>query len=229
MGKGTLIVGVLGGGLVLGVVVFGIGWLQRDAILDSMLERTLRSVTGVEAQLGDVDSQPFQGEFQIDALLLRNPDGFKTPYVLKVDRLAIKLDPDTLWQDTVRIQSLTVEGVQIQLEQKLAQNNIATIVDQLQVSKGGGGGNGSKDKGAGASGKQVEIEQLTIRGIDAQVKVSAIANLGLTRSLEIEDIEVTNLDAYNAEGKLLEAISGAVTTAILREIGQSATGDLISF
>ncbi|PZD74303.1 hypothetical protein C1752_01161 [Acaryochloris thomasi RCC1774] len=224
MGKGTLILGVLGGGLTLGVVFAGIGWLQRDAILDSMLERTLRSVTGVEAQLRDVDSQPFQGEFSIDTLLLSNPDGFKTPYVLKVDRLDIKLDPDTLWQDTVQIQSIAVEGVQIQLEQKLARNNIATIVDQLQASKGSSNSGGSSGSG---SGKQIEIERLTIRGVDAQVKVSAIANLGLTRTLEIEDIEVTNLDTYNAESKLLEAISSAVTTAILSEIGKSATGDLI--
>ncbi|MEO0374920.1 MAG: AsmA family protein [Cyanobacteria bacterium P01_A01_bin.17] len=224
MGKGTLTLGVLGGGLTLGVVLAGIGWLQRDAILDFMLERTLRSVTGVEAQLREVNSQPFQGEFEIDTLLLSNPDGFKTPYVLKVDRLEIKLDPDTLWQDTVRIQSIAVEGVQIQLEQKLARNNIATIVDQLQASKGGGSGGSGSNSG---SGKQIEIDRLTIRGVDAQVKVSAIANLGLTRTLEIEDIEVTNLDTYNAESKLLEAISSAVTTAILSEIGKSATGDLI--
>lgn len=226
MGKGTLILGVLGGGLTLGVVLAGVGWLQRDVILDAMLERTLRSVTGVEAQLRDVDSQPFQGEFRIDTLLLSNPDGFNTPYVLKVDQLDIELDPNTLWQDTVKIQSIAVEGVQIQLEQRLARNNIATIVDQLQASKGGNSGNDGETSGSG-SGKQVKIERLTIRGVDAQVKVSAIANLGLTRTLEIEDIEVTNLDTYNAESKLLEALSGAVTTAILREIGKSATGDLI--
>jgi hypothetical protein len=223
MGKGTLILGVLGGGLTLGVVCAGIVWLQQDAILDAMLERTLSSVTGVEAQLGAVDSQALQGEFKIDTLLLSNPDGFQTPYVLKVDRLEIKLEPDTLWQDTVKIQSIAAEGVQIQLEQKLARNNIAAIVDQLQASKGGGSGSNTRS----GSSKQIEIERLTIQGIDAQIKVSAIADLGLTRSLEIEDIEVTNLDAYNAEGKLLEAISGAVTTAILQEIGKSATGDLI--
>lgn len=224
MGKGTLILGIVGGGLVLGMGAAGIGWLQRDAILESMIERNLGSVTGVEAEVQGVDSKPFQGEFVIQALTLSNPDGFKTPYILAVDRLEVQLDPQTLGQDIVQIQSIAVEGVQIQIEQKLDRNNLIKIIDQLEPSKGSSSGSGQ-----GEQGKQVEIDRLTIRNIDAQLKVSAIANIGVTKSLEIEDIEVSNLDAYNAEGKLVEAISGAVASAILGEIGKSAVdpGSLI--
>ncbi len=227
MTTGKLILGILGGGLVIGIAAVGIGWLQRDAILESQLEQNLSAVTGVEAQINDIDSQPFQGEFVLDELTLSNPEGFQTPYILEVDRLEIKFDPDTLWEDTVKIQFIAVEGVRLKLEQKLARNNLVAIIDQLQESKGGGGR--SDDSGAGP-GKKIEIERLTIKGIDASVKVSAIAGLGLTRSLEISDVEVNNLDSYNAQGKLLEAVSAAVTTAILKELGKSANpGSLIEF
>lgn len=225
MGKGTTILGVLGGGLILTLGVAGLGWLQRDAILESLLEQNISTVSGVQAQIKDVNSRPFQGEFMIKDLTLSNPKGFNAPHVLEVRQVKIQLNPNTLGQDTVQVESIAVQGVRIRVEQKLARNNLAAIADQLEPS---GGKSDDSNQGGSGKGKQIEIDRLTIQDINAQIKVSAIAGLGLTSSLDIADIEVTDLDPYNAEGKLLEAISGAITSAIVGELGKSAhPGNLI--
>lgn len=219
MGKGAIIIGTLGGALFLAAGAVGIGWFQRDAILESMLEQNISTVSGVNAQIKDVDSKPFQGEFTIKDLTLNNPKGFNSPHVLEVGRIDVKLNPDTLNQETVQIKSIAVQGVSVRIEQNLARNNLAAIVDQLDQ----GGDNDRADRAGSGKGRQVEIDQLTIQDIDAQIKVSAIAGLGLTSSLEISDIEVSDVDTYNAKGKLLDAISGAVTNAIVGELGKSAS------
>ncbi|MGB7413021.1 MAG: AsmA family protein [Thermosynechococcaceae cyanobacterium] len=225
MGKGTIILGTLGGGLILVAGAAGIGWLQRDAILESMLEQNISTVSGVKAQIEAVESKPFQGEFIIKDLTLSNPKGFNSPHLLEVGQIDVKLNPDTLSQETVQIDSIAVQGVQVQIEQNLARNNLATLVNQLDPGNRSSGNRDpvKDDSATSGQGRQIEINRLTIQDIDAQIKVSAIAGLGLTSSLNISDIEVNDLDPYNAKGKLLDAISGAVTSAIVGELGKSAS------
>ena len=101
---------VLGGGLIVGVCALGAAWLGRNAIVEAMLERDLSNLTGAGADIQAVDVQPFAGSLTIEGLRLNNPEGFSQPHLLTLEQLELQLEPNTLFQDTVQMQSLMVDG-----------------------------------------------------------------------------------------------------------------------
>jgi uncharacterized protein involved in outer membrane biogenesis len=201
---------IVGGGGAIALLASGVTWLSRNAILDSVLEGVIKDTTGVSTEIEGLDFQPFAGDFKIQTLTLKNPQGFSTPHLIKIQDLDLKFQLSNLWQDPVDIESLTVNGIDLNVEQQIPNNNLATVVETLQA-----------DPPANTSNeKVVKIGRLSIRNIKAAIQVNAIGDLGLEENLDLGDIDVTNVTSTNAEGKLSVAIANAVITALLQKIPQ---------
>lgn len=201
---------IVGGGAVIAVLALGIGWLSRNAILESVLEGAIQDATSVSTDVEGLNFQPFAGDLTIQTITLKNPEGFSTPHLIKVQNLDLDFQLANLWQDQVDLESLTVNGLDLKVEQQIPDNNLVKVVDTLQT----------EDQPEGGNEKVVRIGRLSIRNIKASIKVSAIGDLGLEEDLDIGDIELTDVTSMNAEGKLSVAIANAVTTALLEKIPQ---------
>lgn len=200
---------ILGGGVAIAVLALGIGWFSRNGIIESALEGAIKDTTGVNTDVEGLNFQPFAGDLTIKAITLKNPDGFSTPHLIKVQNLDLDFQLSNLWQDQVDIESLTVNGLDLKVEQQIPDNNLVKVVDTLQ----------EKDQPESSGNeKVVKIGRLSIRNIKASIKVSAIVDL--EEDLDIDDIELTDVISKNAEGKLSVAIANAVTTALLEKIPQ---------
>ena len=204
---------LLAGGVALGAIALGLGWLNRHALLEATLEQNLSQLTGANTQIETLTVQPFSGTLTIQTLTLNNLEGFSSPHLLVLDRLDLQLDPKSLFQDTVEIQALEVEGVEVNLEQKLTQNNLAAVFRTLEEQSGHKGTPSDQ-----THDKKVTIDRLVIRNIDATLTVSVVAGIGLDQALELPDIELTHLTPQSAPGKVIDAVAIAITTAILNEI-----------
>ncbi|NJM64672.1 MAG: AsmA family protein [Acaryochloris sp. RU_4_1] len=201
---------IVGGGVAIALFALGATWLSRNAILDSVLEGAIKDTTGVSAEIEGLDFQPFAGDLRIQTLTLKNPQGFSTPHLIKIQKFDLKFQLSNLWQDPVEIESLTVNGIDLNVEQQIPNNNLATVVETLQSDPPA---NTSKEK-------VVKIGRLSIRNIKALIQVNAIGDLGLEENLNLGEIDLTNVTSTNAEGKLSVAIANAVITALLQKISQ---------
>lgn len=202
---------ILGGGVAIAVLALGIGWFNRNAILESTLEGAIQDATGVSTDIEGLNFQPFAGDLTIQTITLKNPQGFSTPHLIKIENLDLDFQLSSLWQDQVDIDSLSVKGLDLKVEQQIPDNNLVKVVDTLQAED---------TEETNNNEKIVNIDRLAIRNIKASIKVSAIGDLGLEEDLDIGDIELTDVTSKNAEGKLSVAITNAVTTALLEKIPQ---------
>lgn len=202
---------IVGGGVAIATLALGITWFSRNAIVESALEGAIQDATGVSTDIEGLNFQPFAGDLTIQTITLKNPQGFSTPHLIKGQNLDLDFQLAQLWQDPVELESLTVGGLDLKVEQQIPDNNLVKVVDTLQKEETE---TTNKDE------KVVNIGRLAIRNIKASIKVSAIGDFGLEEDLDVGDIELTDVTSSNAEGQLSVAIANAVTTALLQKIPQ---------
>ena len=202
---------ILGGGVAIATLVLGIGWFSRNGIIESALEGAIQDATGVSTDVEGLNFQPFAGDLTIQTITLKNPQGFSTPHLIKIQNLDLDFQLSNLWQDEVDIESLTVNRLDLKVEQQIPDNNLVKVVDTLQDKE---------PETSSSNEKIVKIGRLSIRNIKASITVNAIADFGIDENLEVGDIELTDVTSKNAEGKLSVAIANAVTTALLEKIPQ---------
>jgi|GEM_PF-3297331 len=202
---------IVGGGVAIATLALGVAWFSRNAIVESALEGAIEDSTGVSTDIEGLNFQPFAGELTIKTITLNNPQGFSTPHLVKAENLDLDFQLSQLWQDPVDLDSLTVGGLDLKVEQQIPDNNLVKVVDTLQKEE---------TETSNKAEKVVNIGRLAIRNIQASIKVSAIGDFGLDEKLDVGDIELTNVTSSNAEGKLSVAIANAITTALLQKIPQ---------
>ena len=202
---------IVGGGVAIATLALGITWFSRNAIIESALKGAIQDATGVSTDIEGLNFQPLAGDLTIQTITLKNPQGFSTPHLIKVQNLDLDFQLAQLWQDPVDLESLTVGGLDLRVEQQIPDNNLVKVVDTLQKEETE---TTNKDE------KVVNIGRLAIRNIKASIKVSAIGDFGLEEDLDVGDIELTDVTSSNAEGKLSVAIANAVTTALVQKIPQ---------
>ena len=212
--KGSRCIQILIGGCAVGAIALGIGWFNRNTLLETTLEQNLSTLTGVRTDIDKVNVQPFEGSLTIQTLTLSNPKGFSSPYLLVLDRLELQLEPNTFFQDIVEVQTLEVDGLEVNLEQQLNQNNLAAVVHTLEQQAGGNG------RHSDGNNKAVNIEHLEIRDIEATLTLSVISSIGLNQKLDFPDIRLTDLTPQSTHGKLTTAVTMAITTAIFNELSE---------
>jgi len=200
---------ILSGGIAIAILTLGIGWLSRNAILETVLEGALQDTLRVGTDIEGLNLQP--DVLTIQTITLHNPQGFSTPYLIQVQNLELDFQLFTLLQNPVDLEKLSINGLDLKVEQQIPDNNVAKVVEILRA----------KESSAGTQAKVVNIGRLNVRNIQASVTVRAMGNLGLEKDLEIGDIELTEVTSENAEGKISVAIATAVTTALLAEVSQN--------
>lgn len=209
-------VGIIGAIAAIGL---GVLWVRRNAILEASLEQGLTAVTGVQTQIEGVDWRLFSGEVDLDGITLDNPEGFTTPYLVRVDRLEAEFNLSSLLKSTVDVPRLALAGVDLNVEQNLQRNNLAIVIDNF------GSAPSERSQSVDGKGILVIINRLIIRDLDVSFKGSALGLINFDKTLDIQDIDLTDVNSHNAEGKLVSALASAVLNAIFAEIGDDLTGD----
>jgi len=122
---GTLLVLVV----LLVVVLFAFGPIAKVAV-----NNAVGPLLGVSAHVDDVSFSPIRGFLSLDNFVVGNPEGFKTEYMMKLDRLVFEMDTSSLFSDPLRIKQIEVAGFAVTLE-GLMDNNISTFLDNLSSGK----------------------------------------------------------------------------------------------
>ena len=215
MNKWLRIVGIVGA---VGVIGLGILWIRSDAILEAGLEQGIGQATGVKTEIEDVDLRLFSGELTLKGVTLSNPQDFSTPHLLRVKQLDLQIKLGTLSQRPVRVPRLALEGIDLNVEQNSTRNNLLIVIDNL--------GKPLLERKQSAVGKGilVNIERLSIQDIDATFKINAFGLIDVSKTLEVSDINLSDVDSEDSDGKLEAALVAAVINAIFSEIGDDITG-----
>ncbi len=145
-------------GLAIVVVVAAIIYLviNLNSVVKQGVETYGPQVTNTSVQLDAVDIGLFNGKGELKQFTVGNPAGFTSEHLLKWDTIRVQVDPASLRGDVVVIDDITVEGININAEQKGYSTNLQKFLDGM---KGGGDSSNAKEQSATeeSPGKEVRI------------------------------------------------------------------------
>jgi hypothetical protein len=197
----AVIVGVLAV-LLVGIGIFG-GSLVKKAV-----QVAGTSALKVPVALSEADLSILGGTVALRGLEIDNPPGYQHEKLLKLKDARIAVNTLSLLSDTVHIRQITLDGMELVLEQKGLGSNLQDIINNLPKSEPQGG----KEP----AGKKLQIDVLEIRNITVEAKLLPISGKADTVPLKLSTIRMTDLgkngtlDATALTGKILLAIAGGI-------------------
>lgn len=182
----------------------------------------------VGVRVNDVSLKMLGGKLNLNGLEVDNPEGYQHEQLLTLGNVFVAVNIKSLMSDTVEIDQIRLDNVNLTIEQKGLTNNLQDILNNLPQSDAPG------DK----AGKQLKIKELQINGVTVNAKLLPIPGRADTVTLKVAPITLTNLggdeklDVAQLTATILKAITKGVTeqgkdllpTDMLKDMGSSIFG-----
>ncbi len=206
----------LSGGLALLValalaVVAGLWYLHGN--LDRLVQQAIveqgSALIGAPIRLGRVHIDVRTGAGELSSLSIGNPPGFKTAYLLQVQRVRVRLDVATLTQPVIVINAVEIEAPDVIYEKGATQTNIEAL--QTHLARQLQSAAPAAEPGAGP--KKFIIERFQL--LRPQAQASAAFMQGKTVGLKLPEMDLRELG--RAEGGLTAGELGAQLARALQQ------------
>ena len=155
---------------------------------------------GVDVTVGDVSLSLLKGEIELNDLIIDNPKGYNHKTFLTLGQAHIAVNTKSLLSDTVEITAITLDGVDVVMEQKGLTNNVQDLVETI---------NNNSQPGKEPSGKKLVINTLDITSTSVKVKLLPVPGKADTLTFKLAPIRLKNL----GENKVMD--TSAVTSRII--------------
>lgn len=207
------------------VSVFG------DRALKVGIEKGAAAAMKVGVRVNDVNLKILAGKLNLNGLEIDNPQGYEHKQMLTLGNVFVAVNIRSLMSDTVEIDQIRLDNVNLTIEQKGLSNNLQEILNNLPKSDAPAA---PGDKPA----KQLKIKELQINGVAVNAKLLPIPGRADTVTLKIAPITLTNLggdeklDVAQLTAVILKAIAKGVTEQgkdllpmdMLKDMGSSVLG-----
>jgi hypothetical protein len=191
-------------------------------------------VLGVPVSVKNVNVGLLRDQFELNTLVIGNPEGFKTPEAIRLKQVSVSVKMTSLFTKVLVIDSIMVDGPEITYEVGLKGSNLGAIQDKLAPSKPAGNQPQPAEKPAKAA-KKVQINDLLIE--NGKIHLSTIGMAGndlliVLPTIHLRDIGKDTAGASPREviAKVFDAITGTIGDAVMgagngvEAIGKNALG-----
>ncbi|MGH2272107.1 AsmA family protein [Anaerohalosphaeraceae bacterium U12dextr] len=165
----------------------------------------------VPVSLQDASLSILGGKVELAGLNIKNPEGYQHSDFMSMGKAAVVLNTKSLLSDTVEIQKIQLDDIQLTIEQKgLSENNLQAILNNLPQS------DKPADTTTASSGKKLVIRELVINGVQVKAKLLPIPGKADTVTLKVNPIILNDIgndkpvNTAELTAKVLTAIAGGV-------------------
>lgn len=171
--------------IVIAVLLSGVVfYLAAERIMKIGIETAGTRALNVGVTIDDVELSILGGKAVIENLTVSNPPGYNIDNLLELGKARVQLDVGSLMGDTVNIDEIMLDGVNLSIEQKGLSNNLHDVMSSIPKSK---------TEAADSKGKKLRIKNLEITNITVNVKVLPLPGHADTIPLKLSRITMTNL------------------------------------
>jgi uncharacterized protein involved in outer membrane biogenesis len=221
---------ILGIVVVLLVGVTFVAMFHLGGIIKTGVETMGPKYTGSSVTLESAYLRPVTGIAKLKGLVVGNPKGFKTPSAIRLGELSINLEMASLSTDTIIIESIVIDGLEITMEGVFGRNNLKAIMEHVEAQAPAKPAEGEaepqKPAGKTAPGKKVVIKDLVVS--NGKIGISGALMVGKQLSLPLPTIHLTGLGEKSAGVTVGEAISlfmDAIMKSAFSAVGSSTEMD----
>ncbi|MHC4105004.1 MAG: DUF748 domain-containing protein [Planctomycetota bacterium] len=191
--------------IVLFVQLFG------NSVLKTGIETAASKTLSVGVSIDDMDFSILGGKVSFQNLVIDNPPGYKHDRLLEVGDARIVVSIGSLLKDTVNIEEIMLDGVNVVLEQKgITSNNLQDIIKAIPESQA------EPEDETEKAAKKLHIDKLEMTNITVMAKLLPVPGKADTVTLKLDPIRMTDLgsddklDVAKLSGKILLAIATGV-------------------
>ena len=209
------------------VVITGMG-MMINTLARLGIQAGATHALGVESTVEKVNLNLFAGKLRIDGLTIANPEGFETEHLMHSGRFELEMKPMSVLTDTIEISRFDLDGLDVNIEQRLGGSNVSKISDNLSRFESDKG----KDEDAAKEdeGKNVKVDRITIRNVTAHFHMLPELHPVGPITVNVPIIELTDVTSDNAGGvavpELVRRLLPAILAAILEKAEGVIQGDL---
>jgi len=185
--------------------------LFGNSLLKTGIETAASKTLSVGVSIDDMDFAILGAKVGFQGLIIDNPPGYNHDRLLELNDARIAVSTRSLLKDTVNIKEITLDGVNVVLEQRgVSSNNLQDIIKAIPKTEE------TKDQTKKA-GKNLHIEKLELKDITVKAKLLPVPGKLDTVTLKLDPIVMTDLgsdnklDVAELTGKILLAIATGVT------------------
>jgi hypothetical protein len=192
--------------LIMGILIFK---LYGNQLLRTAIVTGAQKALQVDVRLDSIDLKVVAGKVDLQNMEIDNPEGYNHPTFLKLGHAYMDLDVASLTSDTISMDMVQLENINLVIEQKGKTNNLKEILNNLPKSE-------TTEPAEEGAGKNVRIKVLEINNIEVKAKLIPIPGQADTVTLRIKPIRMENLgtdekiDFAGLTAKILKAISKGV-------------------
>lgn len=179
--------------IIVGLVVL---YFLRNALVRMGVERGGHYATQQETSLGLADLALFNGKLDLSKLDIANikknasDNTYQQPNILTMNSCNVVVQPKSLFTDTVVVDSIKIDGLELTLEQNGSRNNLNDLMDILKQQTPASGANTNT-----SPGKQLKINALDLTGIKVHIRAKPLPDM----DLDLGDIHME--DPTNPDGR----------------------------
>ncbi len=193
--------------------------LGTDVLIDGAIKSRVESAASkrleVKVSIEDLELSVFGGEIGMVAVKVANPPGYQSTNLLEVGDTDVAVEMGSLLSDVVNVKQITLDNVNLVVEQKgLTNNNLREVLKNLP----------RKEDDAKPSGKKLHVDNLDITGINVQVKLLGIPSRGDTVPLKVPPIRMEDLGGE--EPMTTADLAAKIIIAIAKGVAEEGAGVL---
>jgi hypothetical protein len=198
------------------LLALGAALLFIDPLVKGGIEKGATYAAGTDTKVGSVDASVFAGHFGLKDLAIANPTGFRAEPFLHLGSASAGWDNGTIFSDDIAMKTLTLDGVELNLESAGGKTNYGAILDNLQ--KLGGGAKPAEPSSKPA--KKLSIQRIEIKNVRASLHVSGIPLVKTNGDLEV-NVPLVAIDDFHTDGTTSEIV-GKLTRALVQAVLQGS-------
>jgi len=223
--------------VILFVVVLIGCWVFLGSIVTKGVNTVGPTVTKTDVRLGSASVSILSGSATLKDLFVGNPEGYTTPSAIKADKIAVSLQPMSIFGDKIVVKSVDVEAPDITVEGGITKNNLTKILDNTQGSADQAEAKknepeSQKKAPSDKAARKIEVDEFVISGAKVHYSGTLSGNKAIT--IPIPDIHLKNLGtgpdgitAADLTKQVMNAITAEVLPALAKsagDVGKEATG-----
>jgi hypothetical protein len=188
------------------------GVVFADSVITRAINRAGYKVVNVDTRVEDTDLCIRKGILTLNGIELKNPEGFKSPRMIYVERLSLVISPQSLFREKILVKKVEIRGADLTYEAGgFGQSNLSVFVEDLKKQMNRRRLNNGE---SGRSKKLVTIDHLYVDG--GRVTLSAVFSKGKGIILPLPAIDIHDIGKDRKMG-----ISEAVAE-VLKKLGRAA-------
>ncbi|MBO7621720.1 MAG: AsmA family protein [Victivallales bacterium] len=209
--KALKIIGVII--VILIIAVFAI-ILNLGKIVKTGINTVVPQVTKCEAHVDDVSFNVFGGKFEINNLVIKNPEGYKTDQAFSLGHIHVNVKMKSLLSDVIEIDQVIVDAPEITYEVGLGNSNLNTILENVNSALPSSDEEKKEEKKEEKEGGKKVVINL-VKVTNGRIGVSAKIAGGLEAPIVLPDIEIKDLGKKEGGISMVQAAAITLKTTLL--------------